>query len=77
MTPVAPEPRETFRSVIFAKDQPEYISLPANTNGSEVETKWRLSWKERVKLLFTGSIYLTLLTFGNPLQPIKLTIDRN
>lgn len=76
MKPVAPEHRCGYSQVVFAKDQPEYIPLPANFNGVEVETKWRLTWRERLSVLFRGSIYLSLLTFGKPLQPIRLSVLR-
>ena len=28
-----------------------------------------MTWRERLRVLWTGRIYLTLLTFGGPLQP--------
>lgn len=62
--------------VIYAKDQPEYISLPAiKTLDGEVITRWQLTWKERIKVLFSGNIWLSLLTFNQNLQPIKLHVD--
>lgn len=54
MTPVKPEPREGYKFVEIAKDQPEYLTLPANSNGQEVETKWVLTWKERLHCLLSG-----------------------
>ncbi len=65
MTPVKfPE-----QNVVFAKDQPEYLPLPAWTNGQEVTSCWRLTWRERFAVLIKGRIWLTQLTFGQPLQP--------
>ncbi len=75
VTPIEPDQKDGFSRVIFAKDQPEYIPLPANTDGHSVETKWKLSWRERLTVLFRGNVYLSLLTFGNPLQPIRLTVN--
>jgi hypothetical protein len=75
--PLQPETRSGFKSVIFAKDQPQYLQLPANTNGHQVETKWKLSLRERVKCVLTGNLYLTLMTFGQPLQPIRLSVLRD
>lgn len=59
--------------VIYAKDQPEYIPLPAwkGPDGMRV-TRWTLTFRERMAVLFGGSIWLTLLTFNKPLQPVKL-----
>ena len=77
MQPIKPEPRSYAREVVFAKDQPEYLPLPANFDGQSVETKWKLSWRERLSILFKGTMYLTLLTFGKPLQPIRLSTLRD
>ncbi len=65
------------REVIYAKDQPEYNPLPAERwKDGTVVSKWKFSWKERLNILFNGSIYLSILTFNNALQPVRLSIDR-
>lgn len=62
--------------VVYAKNQPEYIPLPSiKTVEGQVITRWRFSLKERIKLLLTGNLYLSLLTFNQPLQPIQLSVD--
>jgi len=60
-------------NVVYAKDQPEYLPLPAHraTDG-RVTTCWRLSWRERLRVLFGGRVWLQMLTFNKPLQPVKL-----
>jgi hypothetical protein len=68
-------------NVVFAKDQPEYLPLPAcrripvNSNG-EITTCWKLSWKERISILLHGKLWLSIWTFYNPLQPISLSIAK-
>ncbi len=59
------------QTVVFAKDQPEYLPLPAHrsADGNEITSCWSMSWRERTRVLVTGRVYLTLLTFGAPLQP--------
>ena len=59
--------------VIYAKDQPEYIPLPAwkGPDGQRV-TRWKLTFLERLEVFLGGSIWLTILTFSKPLQPVKL-----
>lgn len=74
MTPIEPKDREGYQRVVFAKDQPQYLPLPANFDGRTVETKWQLSWRERFSVLWRGHLHVSLLTFGNPLQPIKLSV---
>jgi hypothetical protein len=66
-------------NVVFAKDQPEYIPLPAFLNEAptgEVITCWRLSFRERIRLLFTGEIWLCMLTFHRPLTPTFVTTKK-
>lgn len=77
MRPVKPEQRIGYEDVTFAKDQPEYIPLPAITDGNYVETKWRLSWRERLTTALRGNLYLSVLTFGRPLQPVRLSVVRD
>lgn len=58
----------------FAKDQPEYIPLPCwKGEDGMVVTRWRLTWKERLLVAIGGSLWLTMLTFNHPLQPVKLS----
>lgn len=59
--------------VIFAKDQPQYTSLPCyySKNG-RVTTRWKLTWKERLRICLTGNLWLQVSTFKEPLQPVKL-----
>ena len=64
-------------NVVFAKNQPEYLQLPALRNeDGEVITCWKLSFKERIKILFTGKIWLGILTFNKLLQPLKMSCDK-
>lgn len=63
-------------NVVFAKNQPEYRPLPAHhTENGEVTSCWALDWRERLRVLFTGRVYLTLLTFNSPLQPILMATE--
>jgi len=50
----------------YAKDQPEYLPLPSlKIEGKEghVVSCWQMSFKERLKVLFTGKIWLDLLPY--------------
>ena len=63
----------------FAKDQPEYIPLPAlrlHSNGGEVISCWKMSFIERLKVLFTGKVWLSLMMFGQPVTPSFLSVYR-
>jgi len=67
-------------NVVFAEDQPEYLPLPAyyvvpdNPQG-EIITCWKLTFKERVRLLFTGKVWHSIWTFNGSLQPQRLFLE--
>lgn len=55
---------------VYAKDQPEYLPLPVyRTADGMVISCWRLTLRERLRVLFAGKIWLSVLTFNQPLQP--------
>ena len=54
----------------YAKDQPQYLSLPSHKNDDGVVTScWKLSFWEAFVVFITGKIYWQQLTFNKPLQP--------
>lgn len=69
------------QNAVFAEDQPEYTPLPALILYPEDESRpvvscWRLSFRERLRILFTGRNWVSLLTFGNPLTPSFLSTKK-
>lgn len=64
---------------VYAENQPEYNPLPVydrkNETGEQVSC-WHLTWKERFKLLITGKIWLSVLTFNQALQPLKMSVHK-
>lgn len=64
-------------NITFAGNQPEYLPLPAHrTEDGQVISLWQLDWRERVKILFTGKLWLRVLTFNKALQPLALDVNR-
>ena len=64
-------------NVIYAKNQAEYQQLPAlKGEDGTVISCWKLSWKEKIKLLITGKIWLAAMTFNNSLQPVFITTEK-
>lgn len=78
-------------NIVIAKDQPEYLQLPAHRVPEEqafnspdpvlrIEGRltccWQLTWRERWKLLRTGRLWFQTLTFYHPLQPILPLVDK-
>ena len=68
-----------YCNVVYAENQSEYQDLPAlklETDNGEVISCWKLSFKERLIILFTGKMWLSLLSFNKPLTPSFLTVKR-
>lgn len=67
-------------NVTYAENQPEYLPLPAFKNDSpqgEVISCWRLSFMERMRILFTGKLWVSLMTFNKPLTPSFFTTKKS
>lgn len=89
MDPIVPELEA--RQIAVAKSQPQYVPLvgcdvhnPAYAStmaqaGREntLVLAFRPSDAERVKLCAGEPIYVSLLTFGGPMQPILLTVGKD
>lgn len=61
---------------IYAEDQEPYIPLPVyEDEDHEVIHCWKLSVKERLHILFTGKLWINVLNFGQPLQPIMPMVN--
>lgn len=73
--PVALLPEGT-RAIVKAKDQAEtYRPLPSlHTPSGRVITRWALTDEERAQILRGSDVYLTILTFNQPLQPVMLSV---
>lgn len=61
-------------NMILAKDQPQYNQLPIFLDKGKPEgvmvSCWHMSIRERLILLFTGRLWVSVMTFHNPLQPL-------
>lgn len=70
MKPISPVIKEfkQFEKVL-AKDQPEYLPLPVLQVDNFTISRWKLSFWERLVVLFTGNLYLQQMNFQQPLQP--------
>ena len=68
----------TEHNATFAKNQPPYLPLPAyRTDDGQVISCWGLSFRERLRVLLKGRVYLKLLTFNQPLQPQRISTNLN
>jgi hypothetical protein len=63
---------------VFAKNQPEYNPLRAlvsETAERRVISRWTLSPEQRTAVAEGADIFLMMLTFGQPLQPINMAVS--
>lgn len=71
MTPIEfPE-----QTIVWAKNQPPYLPLPAFTDEKQTISCWKLTWTERLKVLFNGKLWLRQMNFSQPLQPQAPSIE--
>jgi hypothetical protein len=67
-------------NIVYAEDQPEYLPLPVFKNNSpqgECVSCWKLSFRERLRILWTGKLWVSLMTFNKPLTPSYFTTKKS
>lgn len=68
------------QTVVIAKDQPEYLPLPAHRFKDDPQGRiafcWKLTWRERLSVLFHGVVWHQVLTFHQSLQPQLMTVEK-
>lgn len=64
-------------NIVYGANQEEYLNLPVRQyeDGLAISC-FKPSLKERLKILFIGKIWISILTFNKPLQPIKVEVDQ-
>jgi hypothetical protein len=69
------------QNVTFAKNQPQYKPLPAykdkNDPAGKVVFCMGLTLKERLRVLFNGEIWVSLMMFNQPLTPSFLSTKKS
>lgn len=61
-------------NVVYGENQPQYLPLPAHkTEEGQAIFCFELDEEERKQIAETGELWVSLLTFNQPLQPILLT----
>lgn len=66
--------------VIYASNQHQYNPLRTLRGATEsvpVLSRWKLSEEQMLALVQGADIYIEMLTFGNPLQPIRVAVGRD
>lgn len=61
----------------YAKNQPEYRPLrvlQSMKDAGQIMTRWTLTSEQRLAVFFGADIYLEVMTFHRPLQPLLITV---
>lgn len=71
-------PRTGAPEVTIAEEQTDYSPLVAavyEQDGQRILlTRWRLDDEERARIAAGEDLYLSVMTFNNPLQPVSLQV---
>ena len=66
------------QNCIYAENQPEYLPLPAHKDEKGIVIScWKMTFLERLIALFTGKIWLSLMSFNKPLTPSKMSVKKS
>lgn len=67
-------------NLVFGRNQSEYAQLPAymppNDPRGMATMCFQFTPEEIMLIAETGHVWLTMLTFGQPLQPIQLDVQK-
>jgi hypothetical protein len=66
------------QEIVYAKDQPQYLplrTLRTSNYERDVISRWTLTDEQRQAVAQGADIFLSLRTFGNPLQPILIAVS--
>lgn len=68
------------QTLVIAEQQHDYIPLPAHVFADDPHGRivccWKMTWRDRLRTLFTGLIWHQVLTFGGQLQPQRLSTEK-
>ena len=74
------------QNCVYAENQPELlVNLTDAAFYKQIDSEgiervvacWKLSFWERVRILFTGKLWSSLMTFGKPLTPSYFTTKKS
>ncbi len=66
------------QNIVFAETQDQYGNLPAYKDDDGVIVScWNLTFIERLRVLFSGKLWLGLWSFNKPLTPSFMTTKKS
>jgi len=66
------------QNCVYAKNQKQYIPLlvhKINEPEGRVISCWKGRFRDRLRFLFNGRIFLSCMTFNKPLQPLDMQTE--
>lgn len=64
-----------YHEIVYGALQDEYQGLPAiRTPAGKVLTRWTFTDEEREAIHAGADVFLTVLTFNQPLQPLRMEV---
>lgn len=67
-------------NLTLAKNQPQYKQLPVYYdphNSGVMIYCYKVSWLERLRILFSGKIWASQLTYNNGFNPVNMAADKD
>lgn len=65
----------------LGENQPEFETLPVHLNMNKLSQPciycFKLTFRERLKLLFTGKLWFEQLTFNSRFQPVGPSVNKS
>jgi len=66
------------QNTVYAENQDEYGNMPAfKDEDGVVVSCWKLTFRERLRVLFRGYIWLSLMSFNKPLTPSYMSTKKS
>lgn len=64
---------------VLAENQPEYQKLPVfhDVESGQIICAYKLNFRDKVRILFGGKVWVSVLTFNRGFQPIFLTTKKS
>lgn len=64
--------------VKVAENQPEYRTLPSLAiDDNTFLTRWKVPFLHRLRILFSGNIFIEIMHFRKPIQPLYVDTKPN
>jgi len=63
------------QNTVWKPSQQTHRPLPAYVDVMQTISLWRLSWRERLQVFWSGRLWLRQCNYGEPLQPQLIQVE--